>query len=506
MDTLITIQEKAMFVMNHCGDVFIDWVVNYVPPLLMMMIILNTIVYTLGSKSIHRLMPLAEKSSIFRYLALPFFGSVILGNPLSLALGKYLPEKFKPAFFASTSFFCHTSSGVFSQINPAEILVWVGISTGISQLGYSTVPLAIRYMVVGMGANFISGFVTEKITEHLSKSKNIALSAHYEDNNDSGAQSDLQQLDSKENLVKITRGYAGYGGPLIVGPSQNRNKIIYFVGGDKPELIRKIEKLTGSKAYNGYKDAIDESEIFLAIVDCGGTLRCGLFPKKGIPTVNIMPAGKSGPLAKYINEDIYVSDVSIDNVVSLDNNLYIKTNSKMSPSKILSSIEFQFSRILNNLFKASKDSLDVIMKTVLPLVAAVSCIVGIIEATGINSIIANGLKPFIDTPMGLVLIGTIASIPLIAPLLSPGAVMAQVVGVLIGVQIGAGVMAPSLALPALFAINTQAACDFIPVGLGLAEAKKDTIEVGVPAVLYSRFLTGFIRVLIALVASYNLYP
>ena len=42
--------------------------------------------------------------------------------------------------------------------------------------------------------------------------------------------------------------------------------------------------------------------------------------------------------------------------------------------------------------------------------------------------------------------------------------------------------------------------------MGLGEAEPETIEVGVPAVLYSRFLNGVPRVAIAWLASIGLYP
>ncbi len=316
--------------------------------------------------------------------------------------------------------------------------------------------------------------------------------------------------------VKIEKGSSGWGGPLIIQPTATRNKIVSITGGGVDPVAQRIAELTGGIPVDGFKTGVPDSEIAVVVVDCGGTARCGVYPKKGVYTVNLTSVGASGPLAQYIKEDIYVSGVKENNIslyegmVEVDEEIVEEAKPAQHraipiKSNFLTKMGKGVGGVVGKLYQAGRETVDQVIKNVIPFMAFVSMLIGIILKSGIGDWIANTISPYAGTLPGLLVISVVCAIPVLSPLLGPGAVIAQVVGVLVGVEIGKGSIPPQYALPALFAINPQVGCDFIPVGLSLGEATPETIEVGVPAILVSRLITGPISVLIAYAFSIGLY-
>jgi PTS system glucitol/sorbitol-specific IIC component len=330
--------------------------------------------------------------------------------------------------------------------------------------------------------------------------------------------------------VKITKGTGGWGGPLTIQPTEQKKYIVSVTGGGIHPVAERIAELTGAEAVDGFKNSYEKENMACVIIDCGGTARCGVYPKMGILTINTNPTSPSGPLMKFINEENFVSGVKVSDIQGTDeaaatvettdsSEFNKKTPRELKEEAKKKAAQYQqpkktnivekvgrgAGKVVGVFYQAGRETVEQVIKNILPFMAFVSTLIGIILYTGIGDLIANVVSPLAGNIVGLLIISIVCSIPILSPLLGPGAVIAQVVGVLIGVEIGRGNIPPELALPALFAINPQVGADFVPVGLTLGEASPETIEVGVPAVLMSRLITGPLAVVIAYIFSIGLY-
>ena len=330
-----------------------------------------------------------------------------------------------------------------------------------------------------------------------------------------------ENLPTTFRTVFVKAGRNGWGRGLALTPTANRDKVISVTGGGVHPVAQRIADLSGAVAVDGFRTRVPDEEVLAAVINCGGTARIGVYPRKRIPTIDVFPGEPGGPLAQFITEDIFVSavgpeDVSLhdeqprtgpDEAERVDSGVTEEEPSAPpTPSRSGFFVRFgsAIGYIINTFLAAGRQAINLTLNTVLPFMAYVSLLLGFVIYTGVATAIGNLLAPLSANPLGLIAIGAVVALPFLSPILGPGAAVAQIVGVLMGTQIATGVLPVQYALPTLFAIDGQVGCDFIPVGLGLGEAKAETVEVGTPAVLFSRLITSPLAVVIAWLASFGL--
>lgn len=120
--------------------------------------------------------------------------------------------------------------------------------------------------------------------------------------------------EKKYRKVRIKKGPKGWGGPLVIEPKPGKDLIYSVTGGGIHPLAQHIAELTGGRPFDGFKSKADFSEIAVAVIDCGGTARVGVYPMKKVPTVDIYPTSPSGPLMRFITEEYFVSGVRPEDV------------------------------------------------------------------------------------------------------------------------------------------------------------------------------------------------
>lgn len=165
---LAELAENFIGLFQRGGEVFASLVVGIVPLLIVLLTGVNALIALIGTERVEKVGEWAARDGIIyypiRYMIFPFLAVFFLTNPMAYTLGRFLPEKYKPAFYDSAVSYVHPPLGLFPHINPGEIFVWSGIAFGITQLGLGLGDLAIRYALVGLVVILIRGTLTQWIT------------------------------------------------------------------------------------------------------------------------------------------------------------------------------------------------------------------------------------------------------------------------------------------------------------------------------------------------------
>lgn len=176
MESIVNIASGFMNLFTLGGEQFKNWVVGIVPTITVLLVLMNAIIALAGQDRVDKLARVCTSNPLLRYAVLPWVSAFMLGNPMALSMGKFMPEYYKPSYYASATYHCHTNSGIFPHINASEIFIYLGIANGLTTLGLDTTPLALRYLLVGIVCNFISGCSTDFTTKIVEKQQGVKLS------------------------------------------------------------------------------------------------------------------------------------------------------------------------------------------------------------------------------------------------------------------------------------------------------------------------------------------
>ena len=167
LNAIIWAGEHFIGLFAEAGKQFTGLITGILPTLIVLLTGMYALIAFVGEVRVTRAVQWSSKWMITRYTIMPVLAVLVLTNPMCYTFGRFLRERHKPAFYDSAVSFVHPVTTFFPYANAGELFVWLGVANGVTQLGQSTVPLAVRYFAVGVVVILIRGVVTELITAYL---------------------------------------------------------------------------------------------------------------------------------------------------------------------------------------------------------------------------------------------------------------------------------------------------------------------------------------------------
>jgi PTS system glucitol/sorbitol-specific IIC component len=122
--------------------------------------------------------------------------------------------------------------------------------------------------------------------------------------------------------------------------------------------------------------------------------------------------------------------------------------------------------------------------------------------TGLGDMIGNELSELTGPVPALLIIFAVSLIPVLSSALGPGLLIVIAAGILAGEQIAGKAATPVFSLAALCAFDAQIGWSFIPPSHVLGENEPETINAGVPAVVFTRLVILPIAVVLTALFSF----
>lgn len=169
MDFLVMVAENFIGIFDAGGENLVGLITGILPTLIVLLTFVNALIALIGEERVSKFAQICTRNIILRYSIFPLLAVFFLTNPMCYSFGRFLKEKQKPAFYDSAVSLVHPITGLFPHANAGELFVWTGISSGLTTLGLSTMPLAVRYFLVGLVVITIRGVVTELLTKLMWK-------------------------------------------------------------------------------------------------------------------------------------------------------------------------------------------------------------------------------------------------------------------------------------------------------------------------------------------------